>query len=89
VLCTFASYEDISGVPGVGKTVAVNEIIRKQKLCLNKQKVKFGFINAMTLKRPSDIYNIILNIIQGEEVDKKKGLSLDNTIVKLDEVLAK
>lgn len=60
---------DISGVPGVGKTASTMEILRK----LEKQfatKVNFGFINALSLKRPEHVYKLILKILTGESPER-------------------
>lgn len=42
---------DISGIPGIGKTASTLEIIRRLEGQFGR-KLKVGFINALTLKRP-------------------------------------
>ena len=59
VLCTFNDKVDISGVPGVGKTISVMEIINKIKKTINHRKAIFKYINAMALTTPSKIYTML------------------------------
>lgn len=55
----FCDIGDISGVPGIGKTVATMEIIGKIKRNISARKVTFRYINAMSLPTPGKIYTLI------------------------------
>lgn len=49
------------------------EILRKLEEEYSR-KAKFGFINALTLKRPDHVYKMILAIITGEKESLTKGI---------------
>lgn len=57
VLCKKYNNVDISGVPGVGKTITTNEVLSNFKK--NHKKVTMNYINALQLFRAVDIYEAI------------------------------
>ena len=56
---------DISGFPGVGKTAATLQIIKRLKKLYTK-KMNIGVINSLSLNRPENVYKNIWNIISME-----------------------
>ena len=56
---------DISGFPGVGKTAATLQIIKRLEK-LYTRKMNYGVINSLSLNRPENVYKNIWNIISME-----------------------
>lgn len=55
---------DISGVPGIGKTITVKEVLNKFAVDdYFKEKFVSGYINALKLMKQTDIYKTIYNCI--------------------------
>lgn len=77
---------DISGSPGIGKTLSVNTAFNKFFESRDKTKydknVKRIFINAMNLKYPADIYKNIYYQLFGTE--SKKKISPEQALHSLD-----
>jgi Cdc6-like AAA superfamily ATPase len=46
----------VSGVPGIGKTLCVKDVA--QKVC-ERGKAKLIYVNALTIKKPIDIFKVI------------------------------
>ena len=59
MLCKIYVIVDISGVPGVGKTVSVMEVVNKIKKTIYHKKAVFKYINALSLTTPCNIYSAI------------------------------
>lgn len=52
-------YIDVSGVPGVGKTISILEITKKLKKHISPKKATFIYVNAMKFSQPNQIYPAI------------------------------
>ena len=62
---------DISGVPGVGKTIATEEVVKEFKRGARNSKAIFRYINAMRLLKKEDIYKALNQEIFRESKTKK------------------
>lgn len=58
---------DLSGVPGIGKTLTVNEVVESLKNEPNwKKNVKLISLNATKLPKPDSIYLSLFRELTGE-----------------------
>lgn len=74
----------ISGLPGLGKTACVHEIIKKIQ---KKKKLNFRFLqlNCLKLKTPNDFYGFLLKLMIGIEKKNDQARSILYTFFTLGE----
>ena len=69
---------DISGTPGIGKTLCVKEIMKKiqdkETSIGHSSRSKFIYLNAMTIKYQMDIFKALYANLTGKRVDSKAAL---------------
>lgn len=65
----------ISGLPGLGKTACVHEVIKK---IAKSSKIKFKFLqlNCLKLKSPNDFYSFLLKLMTGVEKKNDEARSI-------------
>jgi Cdc6-like AAA superfamily ATPase len=81
---------DISGVPGIGKTLSAKKVFDDISKTINKEKVKIVQLNAMELKHPTDIYKNLYLGLSGMPNDKRRSkLSPHSALVTLDGIFRK
>jgi Cdc6-like AAA superfamily ATPase len=69
---------DISGVPGIGKTLCVKEATNKLKQKNNKS-MKFAYVNAYHIKNQRDIFKTILYELTGISHDATAAMYVLST----------
>ena len=53
---------DVSGLSGIGKTLTVRAVVNKLKADPEyRRKFDSWYINAMNLRKPADIYKVLLS----------------------------
>lgn len=65
----------ISGLPGLGKTACVHEVIKKIAKS-SKNKFKFLQLNCLKLKSPNDFYSFLLKLMTGVEKKNDEARSI-------------
>lgn len=62
---------DVSGVPGIGKTLCVKKVA--QEVCLS-YKASYIYTNALTVKRPIDIFKVIHYEMTKQKLESNEAL---------------
>lgn len=62
---------DVSGVPGIGKTLCVKKVA--EQVC-KELKASYIYTNALTVKRPMDIFKVIHYEMTRQRLDSNEAL---------------
>ena len=79
---------DISGIPGIGKTLCVKNVIEEfqRGAKTTKRQFQYCYLNAMKIKRPHDIFKSLYLELTSH---KERGLANETAVFILDDLLRK